>query len=120
VAQTIVGGNEQLVVRVRDLERRNKALDAKVTELHRQVHELEATAHPECSSLARAAAELSPEGTIVFRAWGVTQTRVAAAHFRSLVRGVHVAQRQLLCGQSWGLMAVARDRCRTFRPRSTR
>jgi cell division protein FtsB len=46
VAQTIGGGNEQLVVRVRDLERRNKALDAKVTELHRQVHELEATAHP--------------------------------------------------------------------------
>ena len=46
MTRTIVGGNEKLVVRVRDLERQNKALDAKVTELERQLQHLEASARP--------------------------------------------------------------------------
>jgi chaperonin cofactor prefoldin len=54
VTQTIVGGNEQLVVRVRDLERRNKALDAKVTELQKQVRTLESSAHPLNVRISRA------------------------------------------------------------------
>ncbi|MBA3716901.1 MAG: hypothetical protein H0W87_01565 [Actinobacteria bacterium] len=46
MTRTIVGGGEQLNVRVRDLERQNKALDAKVSELQRQLRQLEASAHP--------------------------------------------------------------------------
>jgi len=55
MTQTIVGGNEQIDVRVRDLERKNKALDAKVIELQRQLRHLEATAHPLNVRLARQA-----------------------------------------------------------------
>jgi hypothetical protein len=54
VTRTIVGGNEKLVVRVRDLERENKALDAKVTELQRQLQHLEANAHPLNVRISRA------------------------------------------------------------------
>ena len=55
MTQTIVGGGGQLVVRVRDLERKNKALDAKVSELQRQLRHLEASAHPLNVRLARQA-----------------------------------------------------------------
>jgi prefoldin subunit 5 len=46
MTQTIVGGSGQLVVRVRDLERENRALDAKVSELQQQLRLLEASARP--------------------------------------------------------------------------
>ena len=54
MTRTIVGGNETLVVRVRDLERENKKLDAKVTELERQLQHLEASAHPLNVRISRA------------------------------------------------------------------
>jgi chaperonin cofactor prefoldin len=52
--QTITGGSQQLQVRVQDLERQNKALGSKVTDLQRRLERLETTAHPLNVRLVRA------------------------------------------------------------------
>lgn len=59
MTRTIVGGSEQLVVRVRNLERENKGLEAKVTELQERLQTLETSAYPLNIRLARAALQPS-------------------------------------------------------------
>ena len=44
--ERLVSGSEHLTVRVRDLERDNKALGTKVAELQRQLHALQTAARP--------------------------------------------------------------------------